>query len=153
MISFWTKITPSVSRLTPIVAWSNSTGSSGWFIAADNDAGKLKLQLTANNIPGTFSTFNPVYESDILDKWMMITVGIRQVSAGNYQAVLYLNGVKKLDQTISLPSYNFNASQLIAGRGKRGPEPYQFFVGSIDDIRLFRTFLTDANISDLFLEE
>jgi hypothetical protein len=83
----------------------------------------------------------------------MITVGIRQVSAGTYQAVLYLNGLKKLEQTISLPDFNLAASQLVAGRARRGAESFQFLVGSIDDIRLFRSFLTDGNIADLFIEE
>jgi hypothetical protein len=153
MISFWTKLAPSISRLTPMVAWSNSMGNSGWFVAADNDAGKLKLQVTVNNTNGTFSQFDPIYENDLLDKWIMITVGIRQVSAGTYQAVLYLNGLKKLEQTISLPDFNLAASQLVAGRARRGAESFQFLVGSIDDIRLFRSFLTDGNIADLFIEE
>lgn len=153
MVSFWTKLEPGLSALTPLAAWSNSAGAAGWFVAADNEAGKLKLQIVVNNTGGTSTSFDAVYENDILGKWIMVTAGFRQVSPGNYQAVLYLNGAKKLEQTMALPNANLAANQLVLGRARRGSEGFQYLNGIIDDVRLFRSFLTGANIEDLFLEE
>ncbi|NUN68528.1 MAG: carboxypeptidase regulatory-like domain-containing protein [Bacteroidetes bacterium] len=153
MISFWTKLEPTLSKLTPLVAWSNSAGTSGWSVAADNEAGKISLKVTANNTNGTAVSYDPVHENDLLGKWVMITVGFRRSPLGTYQAVLYLNGTKRLDQSLDLPNINLAANQLVVGRAKRGGEPFQFMSGTIDDIHLFRSFLSDAEIADLFNEE
>lgn len=153
MISCWVKLDPGLIRPAGIFAWTNPAGNTGWSVTVESIEGKLLLRMNANNMNGTVTSFDPILDNFLLGRWVMVTAGFRQISAGNYQAVIYLDGVLRVDQTLALPDYSQSATQMAIGRVKKGTEPYQFMSGDIDDVRLFRSFLTTTDISDLFLEE
>lgn len=152
MISCWVKLPPVITGSNPIFSWTNADETSGWFLTVESEEGKLKFQITANSGNGLYTLFDPVYDNDILDKWIMVTAGMQKTSDDTYQVVLYVNDTKRLSQDSKFAEIKHTGDRLKIGRVRMYGN-YLSYSGIIDDIRIFKNFLTDANVADLLKEE
>jgi hypothetical protein len=95
---------------------------------------------------GSGGYFNPTYDLTTVNEWQNITVTYTKLSETTSTTTLYVNGLQKQSDNHTMamaysPGYNF-----YIGKNHNG----NFFIGALDDIRIYTRVLTETEIKSLY---
>ncbi len=138
---------PAASRGTTLMAWVYPTSASnGWYQVLSSDNGGYDWSLL--RIGDRWAVFNGTDTNALVtnanvdvNRWQHIAV----VFLPGFGTFFYKNGIR-IDHWGTL-SYDTSTNPVAVGRNPRGGE---YFDGRIDDVRIFNTALSDAQVQRMF---
>ena len=145
-VSAWINVSNTSSTRTIIETYGYSGSSKGWLFRLIS--GKLQFDGYNGDPASTVLTSN---ESIPLNTWTHVAV----VFSANTKGELYINGseVTYATQTVGTVGYISNEAVNIGTLQGTGVAAQDYFIGSIDQMRIFSSALSDSQITELYNEK
>ncbi len=144
-VSAWINVSNTSSTRTIIETYGYSGSSKGWLFRLIS--GKLQFDGYNGDPASTVLTSN---ESIPLNTWTHVAV----VFSANTKGELYINGseVTYATQTVGTVGYISNEAVNIGTLQGTGVAAQDYFIGSIDQVRIFSKALNQSEIDTLYAE-
>tara|TARA_R100000900_G_scaffold76396_1_gene60141 strand:- start:757 stop:3729 length:2973 start_codon:yes stop_codon:yes gene_type:complete len=136
-VGFWMK--PQATTTSAVVSLMTSSGT-GWAVFTEANV----VQVALNGSTPAASTGG--FTTAALNTWMHVTLTFN--SSTTVTSIYYNGGSSGADATI-----NSGPSAATSATLKMGYSVWNYFEGQIDQVRLFNTTLSDAQVTDLYTNE
>jgi hypothetical protein len=136
-VGFWMK--PQATTTSAVVSLMTSSGT-GWAVFTEANV----VQVALNGSTPAASTGG--FTTAALNTWMHVTLTFN--SSTTVTSIYYNGGSSGADATI-----NSGPSAATSATLKMGYSVWNYFQGQIDQVRLFNTTLSDAQVTDLYTNE
>ena len=136
-VGFWMK--PQATTTSAVVSLMTS-GGTGWAIFTEANV----VQVALNGSTPAASTGG--FTTAALNTWMHVTLTFN--SSTTVTSIYYNGGSSGADATI-----NSGPNAATSATLKMGYSVWNYFQGQIDQVRLFNTTLSDAQVTDLYTNE
>lgn len=145
-VSAWINVSNTSSTRTIIETYGYSGSSKGWLFRLIS--GKLQFDGYNGDPASTVLRSN---ESIPLNTWTHVAV----VFSANTTGKLYINGseVTYATQTVGTVGYISNEAVNIGALQGTGVSAQDYFIGSIDQVRIFSSALTASQVTELYNEK
>jgi arylsulfatase A len=150
-VSAWVRTDVSTPN-QPIAAWGENAASQKWHFRLNDNAGEGTAGAPRVEVNGGYVIGSTVVADG---EWHMVTVTLKSDGTPNIlDARLYVDGVPETPSGRSSQSVNTNTSSATVqiGRRQNSPSPWVYYVGMLDDVRLYVGALPAGDVALLYAE-